>query len=126
MAVTAELTRLLDKLRTDAALQASFRADPATAAEGFALTPHERDAVVTQDLDDFVALGVVTSIDQLPPVLRGEPPAPVQPPAIQGGGWGWLARQFAQLREAVLRIRLPGIPPRGPDPPPGPGPGPER
>jgi hypothetical protein len=126
MAVTAELTQLFDKLRTDAAVQASFRTNPATATEGFALTAHERDAVVSRDLDDFVALGVVASIDQLPAVLRGEPAGPAVPPVVRGGGWGWLAAQVERLRQALRNVRIGGPPRPGPDPPPGPGPGPER
>ena len=123
MAVTDDLVVVMGRLRTDAALQASFRANPGTAVENFALTAHERDALVTRDLDDFVALGVVGSIAELPAVLRGEPAT---------GSWItnlWL-RLKLELQRLTQRGPRPQVDPRprprpGPDPIPDPRPGPD-
>jgi hypothetical protein len=129
-AVTDDLVQLLARLGTDGALQTSFRANPGTAIQHFDLTGHERDAVISRDLDDFVALGVVNSISELPAVLRGES----EPRPLYGGSW--FARQLEALRQALLRLRRPilrspnvpiprPLPPR-PDPPrPDPRPGPD-
>jgi hypothetical protein len=109
MSATDDLTLLLERLRTDTALQAGFRADPVAATERFELTGHERDAVVTHDCDDLVALGVVSSITQLPDVLE----CPRRSP---------LALLLERLRERLRRRR--GLPPRI-DPDPGPWPIPD-
>jgi hypothetical protein len=79
MAVTDDLTLLLQRLHSNQSLIAQFQADPDAAVQNYELTPHERDAVVTRDLDDFVALGVVNSIEELPAVLRGLPTGPPRP-----------------------------------------------
>jgi hypothetical protein len=122
MAATDGLVQLLQDLRTDGALQAAFRQSRSGAIATYELTAHERDAVVTLDLDDFVALGVVSLISQLPPVMRGS-----------GGHWpgwwpGWLGRVVDRFRERdspPIDPRPPGPGPLpGPLPPPGPGPGP--
>jgi hypothetical protein len=116
MPVTDDLVQLLDRLRTDQTLIAQFRANPGTAIQDFEITAHERDAVVTRDLDDFVALGVVASIWDLPEVLTGPRPG--------GPLRGILDRLKALLKGILRRRRVPQrpIPPRPrpmPDPPPG-------
>jgi hypothetical protein len=105
---TDDLAELVDRLRTDAGLQNVFRGDPMAATQGFALTPHERDAVVTRDLDDLVAIGLVWSIWELPEVLTGPRP-------------GGLAGRLLWLR---LRLRIPPPPDFEPTPRPRPDPGP--
>jgi hypothetical protein len=110
MPVTDELVLLLDRLRSDQTLIAQFRANPTSAIANFDLTAHERDAVVTRDLDDFVALGVVTSIWQLPEVLTG--------PHRGGPLAGLLDRIKVFLKGLLRRDRVPHPHPRpGPDPP---------
>jgi hypothetical protein len=128
MPATDALVQLLAQLRTNSGLQAAFLANPSAAVQDFDLTAHERDAVVTRDLDDFVALGVVSSISELPAVLRGEP----------GGSWmpDWLRRLLDRFirrnrgphvdprpRPGPIPRPLPG-PPQRPHPRPGPGPDP--
>lgn len=135
MPATDALVQLLADLRTDTALQAAFTQNPGVAVEDYDLTGHERDAVVTRDLDDFVALGLVSSISQLPPVLRGGGPSSSP----------WLPEWLRRLLDRILRRRGggPHVDPRPgpgplpdpapqphpgpapvPDPRPGPGPGP--
>jgi hypothetical protein len=72
MAHTDALGEFIQKLHTDTDLQQKFESDPAKALEGFDVTHHEHDAVITRDLDDLVAVGVTHAISELPPVLRGE------------------------------------------------------
>jgi hypothetical protein len=140
MAITDDLVQLLNRLRTDTGLQATFLSNPSAALQSYQLTGHERDAVITRDLDDLVAIGAAASIADLPGVLRGE-----RADRPLGGG-GWLSRQVEALRQAmrglIERRPIPGRPevprprprpgpprpePRpGPDPPrPGPRPGPD-
>jgi hypothetical protein len=118
MPVTDDLVQLLDRLRSDQTLIAQFRTSPGTAIQDFEITAHERDAVVTRDLDDFVALGVVSSISQLPEVLRG----------TRGGLRTGLIDRIKQFLKSILqRERVPQPVPRPrpmPDPPPGTRPGP--
>jgi hypothetical protein len=110
MPVTDELVLLLDRLRNDQTLIAEFRANPTSAIEDFDVTAHERDAVVTRDLDDFVALGVVSSIWQLPEVLTGARPGG---PLVR-----LLDRIRVVLKGLLRRDRVPHAQPRpGPDPP---------
>jgi aromatic-ring opening dioxygenase LigAB LigA subunit len=121
MAATGALVQLLADLRTDTALQAAFVQNASAAVQDYEITAHERDAVVTRDLDDFVALGVVSSISQLPLVLRGGTPTGPRLPE-------WLRKLLDRLRG---RGRGPGPAPHprpgplpDPVPPPGPRPGP--
>jgi len=107
MAATGALVQLLADLRTNPALQAAFVQNASTAVEDYELTGHERDAVVTRDLDDFVALGLVSSISDLPAVLRGGAPTGPRVPE-------WLRRLLDWLRGRG----------RGSEPAPHPGPGP--
>lgn len=72
MAHTDHLGELLEKLHTDESLQEQFKSNPEEALASFELTHHERDAVITRDLDDLVAIHAVWSIDELPEALRGE------------------------------------------------------
>ncbi len=72
MAHTEALGEFIQKLHTDTDLQQKFQSDPSEALEGFEVTHHEHDAVITRDLDDLVAVGVAGAIADLPPVLRGD------------------------------------------------------
>jgi hypothetical protein len=124
MAATDDLVRLLGDLRTNGALQAAFRQDRGSAVAAYELTGHERDAVVTLDLDDFVALGLVSTTSQLPPVMlaTGGPRLP-----------GWIPGWFRRVIDRFRAKDSPPIDPRppaqgplpGPLPPPGPGPDPD-
>ena len=121
MSATDDLAQLLTDLRTNTGLQAAFVANPSGAVQNYDLTAHERDAVVTRDLDDFVALGLVASISELPAVLRGGPVGPAGPslPA-------WLRRLIDRI---LGRRGGPHVDPRPrpgplPDPRPLPGHGP--
>jgi hypothetical protein len=132
---------LFDRLRNQPAVQNAYRANPSQAVSGYGITEHERDAVVTKDLDDLVAIGLAASIEELPEVVRGTR----APGSIAGGSW--LLRQLERVRQAMRGLRtggptpgrpdipkpeprpiprpgpLPGPDPPGPDPPrPGPGP----
>jgi hypothetical protein len=110
--------QLLRDLHTSSALQRAFLRDRSGAIATYELTAHERGAVVTLDLDDFVALGVVSLISQLPPVMLG---SGGHPP----GWWpGWLRRMIDRFRQRDAPPIDPRPPPPGPLPPPGPGPGP--
>jgi hypothetical protein len=72
MAHTDALGDLIQQLHTDTDLQEKFKTNPGEAVEPFDLTHHEEDAVITRDLDDLVAVGVVSEIADLPEVLRGD------------------------------------------------------
>ena len=126
MAVTSAMRELFDKLYNDTATQNQYRANPSFAVADYDLTAHERDAIVTKDLDDLVELGLADSVAALPEVLRGtRVPGP-----SQGGGWGWLASIVENARRAAERLPFelprPSIPRPGPRPRPGPpGPRPE-
>jgi hypothetical protein len=109
MPATDDLVQLLADLRTDTALQTAFVQNRGGAVVEYELTAHERDAVVTLDLDDFVALGLVSSISELPPVMLGAGGQPLPP---------WLPEWLRRLIERIRRRD-----PR-PDPRPAPGPGP--
>jgi hypothetical protein len=106
MPATDDLVTLLNHLRTNSSLISRYSANPSTAVADYDLTAHERDAVVTRDLDDFVALGVVSSIQELPPVMRGEVTV------IPGSS---LARAIERLRRSVGRLVRIGRGPQGPD-----------
>lgn len=133
MSATDDLILLLERLRTDHTLQTQFRANPRSAVADFDLTPHERDAVITRDLDDFVALGVVSSISELPEALRGTRGGPSVVDV-----WAGVARELrdiiARFSEGLLNPRpkpdRPRPQPPRPEPrprpePPGPRPGPD-
>jgi len=113
MPATDDLVLLLDHLRTDAGLAARFQANPRQAVSTYALTGHERDAVVTRDTDDLVALGVVSSVSELPVVLGG---------SSRGTLLDRVLKFRLELRR-LLRLRLNRRPIiRDPRPPfPGPG-----
>jgi hypothetical protein len=123
VSATDDLILLLDRLRTDHTLQAQFRANPRAAVADFELTPHERDAVITRDLDDFVALGVVSSISELPEALRGTRGGPTVVDV-----WAGVARELRDIltrfSTAVLNPQPRPQPPR-PEPPRPEPPGPE-
>jgi hypothetical protein len=126
IAVTSDMQLLFDRLYHQPAVQQAYLDDPAQAVSEYDITAHERDAVVTKDVDDLVALGLAPSIEELPEVVRGTR-APGQPPGL-----------LDRIRDALKKIlgRAPGIdtgpdrpdiprPRPRPDPPgPGPGPGP--
>jgi hypothetical protein len=65
------LARLFEMLRTDSAVQNAYRASPQAVVDEYGLTSHERDALLTKDLDDFVGIGVAADIAELPPVVVG-------------------------------------------------------
>jgi hypothetical protein len=115
---TDDLVQLIADLRTNAPLIAAFRANPANAVQNYSLTAHERDAVVTRDLDDFVALGVVAAISELPEVLRGGR----REPGLILDRWLRLRLRLRNLlsRVAGPKIDLPGPPPPEPGPLPAP------
>jgi hypothetical protein len=124
VASTDHLVQLVEQLRTNTSLQEQWDQDPASAIASFELTVHERDAVLTRDSDDFVALGIVASIWELPWRLRS------------GSRLGDLLLRLRLLFRGLLdrlgipRPRVPWRPPRplpqpGPEPGPGPPPGPD-
>ena len=122
---TSALDQVLSKLHNDLAFRQSFIADAEGALAGYELTGHERNSLVRRQINDFVALGIVDTVSQLPPPLR---PEGGRPPT---GGirvpLSVLDRVRAAIRELILRRppRPPFDRPRpGPQPPPGPGPGP--
>jgi hypothetical protein len=117
---------LFDRLHHQPVVQQAYLADPAQAVSGYELTTHERDAVISKDLDDLVALGLAPSIGELPEVVRGTR-APGQP----GLSPGLIERIRAALAKALGRAPgidrrpdRPDIPRPRPRPEPGPGPGP--
>jgi hypothetical protein len=127
MAYTAALGQLIQQLRTDTALQNAYRASAQAVLDDFDLTPHEHDAVMTRDHDDLVALGVVSSISDLPEVLRGG----ARDPGVKLPGGSLVDRLRDLLENVANRLprpfnRLP-IPrrPAPPEPGPGPAPGPD-
>ena len=121
---------VLDQLHNNQALIDDFRTNAANAIAPFTLTDHERRAFVLKASSDFLALGVVDSVNELPEVLRGTR-APGGP--ISQGLIDRIRNAFGRL-PLVDRVPRPPIripiprpgpdPPRGPDPP-GPTPGPD-
>jgi hypothetical protein len=117
MPSTDDMSLLMNRLRSDAPTQAAFRQDPAQAVAGYNLTTHERDAIVTKDCSDLVALGFASNSAGLPDVL--DCPQISRP----GNAPGIIDR----IRDVVrpIRDRLP-IPDRIPLPPFGRRPTPPR
>ena len=120
---------VLDQLKTNQALIAAFNANPSNAVAPYTLTTHERNAFVLRSGIDFVRLGVVDTVSELPECLGGG----------GGGGGGHRPRPsdfgpeiIDRLREALKGViqRVPRppirwpIPRPGPEPPRGPFPGP--
>ena len=118
---------VLDQLKNNQALITAFEANAANAIAPFTLTSHERNAFVRRASSDFVQLGVVDTVSQLPVVLGG------------GGGGGSShgrhelpAGVLERIRDIVAGLinRFPRPPIRFPIPrprpgtPPGPVPGP--
>ena len=123
MSHTAALGQLIQQLDTDTTVQDAFRSDPAGAVAGFEMTDHERDAVLTRDLDDLVAIGAAPSIDALPEVLRGtraDGPHLNLPDHLLDR----LDRIRNRLPDLLGRNPRPDIPRVPPQPEPGPSPGP--
>ena len=118
---TAALGDLVAQLHTNETLQSAFQSNPASALEPFDVTGHEHDAVVTRDLDDLVAIGVASTIEELPEVLRGtradEPHWNV--PEHLRDRLEWIRRRIPDLMDRNPHPAIPRIPPQ-----PGPGPGP--
>jgi hypothetical protein len=107
---TPQLTQLLADLRTDQDLQRRFRSDPKDALSGYKITAHERDALVSRDLDDLVTLGVADSFDQLPDVVQEDPATGDSGPQ---GNLDRLMREINSLRERLAPwFRLPRRPGR--------------
>ena len=69
MPVTPAMELLFDRLHNDAPTQQAFLADREAALAEYELTGHERDALMSNDCDDFVAIGLATSTAGLPDVL---------------------------------------------------------
>jgi hypothetical protein len=125
VAVTDEMALLMNRLRTDPVTQEAFRQDRAQAIAGYDLTGHERDAILTRDCDDLVALGLASNTAGLPDVL--DCPGFQRPTVAPGildrltGGIGDLIRPIRDRLPIPDRLRLPR--PFGPRPtPPGPKP----
>ena len=124
---TDHLDVLIEQLHTNEQLQNAFVANPSNAMAGFVLTSHERHAILIRDLDDFVALGIVDTIEQLPWPMRGDTPP------TSGGVQAAIDRLRAELDRLTDllpdlpdRIPRPRFPiPRPRDPEPGPFPGPD-
>jgi hypothetical protein len=120
---------VLDQLHNNQALIAAFSANPANALAPFELTAHEEHAFVTKDVDAFVALGVVDSVSELPPVLTGASPGGGRPGILDRvrAEAGRLVRVIDRVPRPPIRLPIPrprpGTPP-GPPPGPGPFPGP--
>lgn len=125
MAHTAALGQLIQQLDSDTSLQDAFRTNPSNALEPFDVTSHEHDAVVTRDLDDLVALGVASSIEELPEVLRGtrEEGPHYNVPEHLRDRLDWIRRRIPHLMHPRPRVPDEGPPP--PPEPPDPGPGPD-
>lgn len=119
---------VLDQLHNNQTLIDAFRANPANALAPYTLTSHEHRALVTRASGDFVALGLVDSVNELPEVLRGGR----RPGGIPGLP-DWLRKRIEEALKRVPRppdrLPRPRIPrPRpfpGPPDPPRPGPGPD-
>lgn len=137
MAVTPGMAQLSEQLHTNQTLRAQYQANPAQAVAPFDLTSHERDAVVTKDCDDLVAIGLAANQSQLPTVLGCGGAAGI-PPDLLKQIIDALKGLLTPIREVPKRLPdrpdlpFPGFrrrPPR-PDPrpgprPPGPTPGPD-
>ena len=119
---TDDLEQLLEQLATNQQLIARFEQNRANAVAPFDLTHHEREAVVTRDLDDFVELGIVDAIEDLPPVLRGERAGGI--PGLASGIFDRLKPLIDRIRRTIPGLPDPPIPPPDPGPVPPPGPGP--
>lgn len=127
MAVTDDMALLMNRLRSDAATRAAFAQNPGQAVAGYDLTPHERDAVVTKDCGDLVALGLAPNTSGLPDVLGcpqvGSPIAPGVIDRIRD-----VIRPIRDRLPIPDRIPLPPfrrpVPPRPPEPRPSPRPTP--
>jgi hypothetical protein len=118
---------LFDRLHNHVPTQNAFLADAKQAIEAFDLTAHERDAVLTRDCDDLVAIGLAQTTAGLPDVL-GCPGVP----QLSNDILERLRRVLAEVVQPLRRIpeRLPDLPvpgfPRRPVPPrPEPRPGPD-
>jgi hypothetical protein len=121
---------VLDQLHNNQTLINAFRANPSNAIAPFTLTAHERRAFVQKASNDFLALGVVDSVNELPEVIRGTRAPGSRNPNI-----------LDRIRDAVVNtarpvldrlprppLRMPIPRPRPGTPPgpvPGPGPGPD-
>ena len=115
MGYTHDIAELVDQLRTDAQLQNTYRNNPGAAIGSYHVTPHERDAFVTRDVDDFVAIGLVNSIWQLPEVMTGPRP----------GGLTGLLLGIKLTLDDRFKLRIPIPEPPLPHPRPDPGPMPD-
>ena len=134
MAVTEDMALLFDRLRNHAPTQQAFAANRAQAIAEYELTAHERDAVLTSDCDDLVALGLASSVDGLPDALDCPPfVRPGLDPNILDRLAGALADALRPIRDRIPfpdRLELPPpfrrrpVPPRPPEPRPGPDPTP--
>ena len=92
---TDDLEALFARLRTDVPFQQAFAANRAGAIADYDLTGHERRAVIEGKLEEFVALGIVDAVSELPPALGG------------GTGRARLPRAVAdRLRALVDRVIL--------------------
>ncbi|HEX8645856.1 MAG TPA: hypothetical protein VF715_03080 [Thermoleophilaceae bacterium] len=117
MTYTPALGEFFQRLGTDAALQRTYQLNPARAADGFKLTSHEREAVVTADLDGLVVVGAAPTVEQLPAVVRNtSAPGPEITRAVNRF-WSNLASMLASIPLPPFLRRGSGPPPPGPPPP---------
>ncbi|HEX8742908.1 MAG TPA: hypothetical protein VF712_07225 [Thermoleophilaceae bacterium] len=128
MAVSSDMGLLFERLRNDPVTQAEFEQNRAQATAGYQLTTHERDAVMTSDCDDLVALGLAGNVASLPASLEcPEPSRPTIAPGLIDRITGAVADVIRPIRDRVPlpdRLDLPRPFRRRPPPPPQPRPGP--
>lgn len=129
MAVTQDMALLFDRLHNHAPTQQAFAANRQQAIAEFELTAHERDAVLSTDCDDLVAIGLATSTAGLPNVLNCPD---FQRPTLSTDLFDRIRKALADalkpLRDRVPipdRLDLPRPFGRRPIPPPDPRPGPD-
>jgi hypothetical protein len=120
MSYSPALGELFERLNTDTAFQQTYRMSPTRAVEGFKLTSHEREAIVTTDLDGLVVVGAASSVEALPAVVRttSEPGPEIARAANRM--WSNIAALLASIPLPPFLRRYSGQ--RPPGPPPGPPP----
>jgi hypothetical protein len=126
MAFSPGMGQLFEQLRSNQTLREQFEQSPAQAVAPFELTPHERDAVVTRDCDDLVAIGLAPRQSALPSVLDCGG-GPQIPQSVLDAIRDRLSTVLGPVRDVPGRLPnlpIPGLRPRPPRPEPRPGPDP--